>query len=429
MTTEKAKDNQWWYGTSQLRQVVDDARYVVLSIEGRECPLQHSRQGKDGRRTLSFTFMNPDDRVYWESLNRRMVTIELIECSDDPPDVDSADCSLANEADPLQAEWGAMANTVDWQPADPIQANVVRRVASQPTLFDSYVFIDWSAASNGKVGPDSIWIAVGTFDGEGVLQCGLPVNAPTRRQAESFVREQISLAVSQDRRVLVGFDFPYGYPPTWHVALGIENGEWDDLWRLLAHSITDDELNQNNRCAVAAQLNARRPGFVGPYWSRPNGPGGDYPSLPARRPNCFAGEVCEYRAVEDHLRANHLRPKSVWQLFGNGVAGSQALLGIPVLHRLRYDRELAPNSKVWPFETGWTCPRDTKPLVVHAEIWPGAIAVDRQLHQVKDAAQMLSYVLWAAQMDVAGELGMFFDPDGVPEGLAAAASGGWILGA
>lgn len=47
-----------------------------------------------------------------------------------------------------------------------------------------------------------------------------------------------------------------------------------------------------------------------------------------------------------------------------------------------------------PLETGWQCPSSHGLLVVHAEIWRGAIAIDLGLHPVKDAAQLLSNVHW-----------------------------------
>ena len=63
-----------------------------------------------------------------------------------------------------------------------------------------------------------------------------------------------------------------------------------------------------------------------------------------------------------------------WKLLGQGSVGGQALLGIPMLRALRDDPALAPASRIWPFETGFTPrPRATGPVIVHAEIWPGIV--------------------------------------------------------
>ena len=42
-----------------------------------------------------------------------------------------------------------------------------------------------------------------------------------------------------------------------------------------------------------------------------------------------------FRAAEEVLRSQGRRPFSSWQLFGAGAVGSQSLLGIPMLDRLR----------------------------------------------------------------------------------------------
>jgi len=82
-----------------------------------------------------------------------------------------------------------------------------------------------------------------------------------------------------------------------------------------------------------------------------------------------------------------------WQLAGAGAVGSQVLMGLPVLNRLR--RRFAGQIAVWPFE-----PLD-KP-VTFVEIWPGLInpAVKqaeaqggiRDAHQVRLLARALAHL-------------------------------------
>jgi precorrin-8X/cobalt-precorrin-8 methylmutase len=412
MPLETVRDNQWWYGNSEHRPRVERCRFVVLSIGGRECPLIHSEVGRDGRPTHSFKFLNVADRDFWGALRGTQVDVEVVECGDEVPDLDQAD-----EANQI-ANPGIQA----------LEMSPVSRL--RETHFDAYIFVDWSASSIPKMGPDSIWIAAGAFDANGTLCVNHPINLATRQQAEANVRELLLTHKQEHRRVLVGFDFPYGYPANWHNAVGLNgmDGNWRTLWNYLAAQINDNAKNDNNRCDVANNLNAADGTFAGPYWSRPNANAGLYPYLPATKPQCFANGVVEFREVERRLRDTGKCPKSVWQLFGNGVVASQALLGIPVLRRIRDLEQLSPFSKVWPFETGWNCPVGQRPFVLHAEIWPGAIPVLRGLHNIKDAAQVLSYVYWAASLDVTGDLGARFNPQPAVGAGAVQQCEGWILG-
>ena len=81
--------------------------------------------------------------------------------------------------------------------------------------FDRYITVDWSANSKPKGGKDSIWVCTHAADGESST-----ANPRTRREAETVVREQLLRAVRMRQRVLVGFDFPYGYPAGFADALG-----------------------------------------------------------------------------------------------------------------------------------------------------------------------------------------------------------------
>jgi hypothetical protein len=415
MPLETVRDNQWWYTQSVHRQQVENCAFIVLSIGGRECPLSHSETGRDGRPTHSFKFLDPTDREFWVGLRANQVDIELIECGDQVPELNRAD-----EDDHVDEPGGQQL----------LEMPPVSR--SSETLFDAYVFIDWSASSRPKIGADSIWIGAGAFDATGTLIVDQPINPRTRNLAETNVRDLLLGHTQANRRVLVGFDFPYGYPSNWHIAIGQVAGNWKTLWNLLNERITDDAENANNRCKIANDLNAAVADFPGPFWSRPNCDAMLYPALPANKPLCFENGVAEFRQIEEQLRQTGKHPKSVWQLFGNGVVASQSLLGIPVLHRLRQHERLREYSHVWPFETGWKCPVGQRPSVVHAEIWPGAIPVTRGLHAIKDAAQVLSYVYWAARLDVSGLLQGRFNPHVNPHGAVPPAvveqCEGWILG-
>ncbi|MFL5364652.1 MAG: hypothetical protein ACJ781_04180, partial [Myxococcales bacterium] len=70
---------------------------------------------------------------------------------------------------------------------------------------------------------------------------------------------------------------------------------------------------------------------------------------------------------------------------------------------------------------------ESRPLFVHAEIWPTAIGFDPGLHPVRDAAQVLSAVRWMKAEDAAGRLrGRFGAP--VRGDSRVARREGWVLG-
>ena len=287
-------------------------------------------------------------------------------------------------------------------------------------LFSEYVMVDWSAASRPKRGKDSIWIGCG--DGGAAAA----ENAPTRVAARERVRELLHDALRSGRRALVGFDFPYGYSRGFARALGLDSDPpWVAVWRLLAAEIVDDARNRNNRFDVAARLNRRLSPGAGPFWGCP--PKLSSPSLQPLKTPFPHGPLAEFRAVERHLleRRVPVRPLATWQLMYAGCVGSQALVGIPVVHALRFDPALAAASLVWPFETGFV----TSPAaaIVHAEIWPGVVDVQPRPGEVKDEAQVKALVREFGRRDRAETLGELFAPHGADE--AARREEGWILGA
>jgi precorrin-8X/cobalt-precorrin-8 methylmutase len=287
-------------------------------------------------------------------------------------------------------------------------------------LFDEYVMVDWSAANRRKRGKDSIWIGR-RRDGETVGE-----NVATRAQARERVRELLRDAARAGRRVLVGFDFPYGYPRGFAEALAVAEAQpWLAIWRLLAREIEDDERNQNNRFDVASRLNAQLGREPGPFWGCPPRRVSD--SLRPTKPTFPYRGLAEYRAVDLALRERRAatRPLAVWQLMYAGCVGSQALVGIPVVHALRFDPELEAVSGVWPFETGFV--PDPGARIVHAEIWPGVIEVEERPGEVRDETQVKTLASAFAGHDAGGTLGALLTPRSADEHTSR--EEGWILGA
>ena len=288
--------------------------------------------------------------------------------------------------------------------------------------FDAWMFVDWSANSTPKTGRDSIWIAEAVRVGARTT-LHAPINPPTRTEASEVIAQRLASHVEARRRVLVGCDFAYGYPRGFAAALGLRGSDapWRRTWRTLASRIADAPNNANNRWQVAIELNRRLGGPAGPFWA--------CPAASATRHLCIgkgrfphvtrAGEsLAEYRIVDLRLRGSKRAVQSVWKLYTTGSVGSQSLLGIPRLHALTRDARLAPWSRVWPFETGFTeaITPEIGPFVVHAEVWPRIIPDEGDPAVVLDARQVSALARHFADLDVHGKLApLFARPPGLTD--------------
>ncbi len=286
-------------------------------------------------------------------------------------------------------------------------------------MFDRFVVVDWSANSTPKLGRDSIWIAA--HEPPGAISV---TNLATRSAAEAFLVDLVESDSTSS--TLIGVDFSLGYPKGTATALGLAEPRWSAMWDLLAEQIDDDERNANNRFVVAAALNQRLTGCAAPFWGCP--PSQVTPTLAATKP-APDGALVEWRTVEAELRALGHRPFSSWQLLGAGAVGSQSLLGIPMIVRLR--ERFGEWVQVWPFTTGFSCPALDGGAVVVAEVWPSMWAIDPvdAVDTVRDAAQVRAAVRWLAETDRCGGLADLFSPALPREASAQAiAEEGWVLG-
>src|SRR4029077_10604297 len=102
-------------------------------------------------------------------------------------------------------------------------------------MFDTYVIVDWSAASQPKTGRDSIWICRRDAEGESVW------NPPTRHAAKGLLADLLARASARGERVILGFDFPFGYPEGFAARLGLGGTPWRALWNEIAGQLHDDE--------------------------------------------------------------------------------------------------------------------------------------------------------------------------------------------
>ena len=295
-------------------------------------------------------------------------------------------------------------------------------------LFDAYVMVDWSAAGVPRRGRDSIWYAVIGGGGSGARLEALE-NPPTRAQATDELSGQLAALLDSGRRVLAGFDFPFGFPCGTAARLGLDvqfgGLPWRHMWQALSDGLEDAPDNRNNRFDLAERLNERLSGEAFPFWGNVRDEARRHLLRRGRRPH-GPGDLAERRLCDLCLRST----QPVWKLAGIGAAGGQALTGIPRVWQIRRDPRVALAAHIWPFETGLRY--DSRPRLVIAEVYPSLVPVAGGAYQPKDAAQVVTIAGHFAALDAAGKLAALFAGGGA---LGACArrrierEEGWILGA
>lgn len=250
-------------------------------------------------------------------------------------------------------------------------------------------------------------------------------NIATRHEAMSLIGDVIDAAKAQASRLLIGFDFAFGFPRGVGHRLPAGDGDvWQRIWHYLARHISDDANNQNNSYALAAHMN--RSLFAdcgdGPFWGHPHQHGGRYSGLGPTKDKGAFERVPEFRHVE-RLASG---AKSVWQLAYNGAVGRQSLLGIAHLQQLREHHDVC----VWPFETGFDAMLDRR--VIAAEIYPSLFDVAQPAGMVLDEAQVRAVAARFAAMDHDGQLRTMMSRPTALDDLAndeVVSQEGWIVGA
>jgi hypothetical protein len=271
-------------------------------------------------------------------------------------------------------------------------------------LFDRVAIIDWSASSTpspARPSADAIWIGVA---GDGATT---GTYFRTRAAAEAWLGGFLDREQTAGRRVLLGFDFPFGYPAGFAAHLTGQPAA-RAIWAWLAAQIVDGPDNANNRFAIAAAINGMFGGAAGPFWGCPAGLAG--PDMPARKQADYAAiGLPERRLIEAQVP----RAQPVWKLYTTGSVGSQALMGLPMIHRLA----ARDGVSVWPF--------DAPGAVTLAEVYPSLLAgaVTAAGDAIKDRAQVQLLAQSLLMLSRAGRLHPLFDVPGI------AHEEGWILGA
>jgi hypothetical protein len=275
-------------------------------------------------------------------------------------------------------------------------------------LFDRVLIVDWSAANtptSARNQANAIWIgATGEGDTGEHHFC-------TRSTAELHIAQQIARAREGGFRLLIGFDFAFGYPAGFaQILTGQASAK--AVWHWLVRHVTDTDRNANNRFDLANRINTAM-GGAGPFWSHPAGR--SYSALHPTKAGIdhVALGFAEYRTVERHASG----AKSVFMLNNPGAVASQSLLGLPMIHRLSQ----GPDVAVWPFDPV------NRPIVL-AEVYPSLLArpVMAEIAAagiVKDRAQVRLLARSLHGLGRTGRIAPLFSPPDAPT------EEGWILGA
>ena len=291
-------------------------------------------------------------------------------------------------------------------------------------LFNAYVIVDWSAAAKAGAGADPI--VIGVLKRDVRFRLAFESFAPaTRQEAEKRLGLILDDLKKRNERALIGFDFPLGFPRGLAEALKLPGAPWQAVWDYLDKMVKDKADNTNNRFGVGAEINRRTTGGPFPFWGCP--PRDTLTTLQPKRPHEHgADDLPEFRHADAAVKG-----ASPWKLYYAGATGPQAILGIPMVKRLKKAKGDAV--KIWPFETGWSAVTEADLEGVDAlaaEVQLGLQAVTPQAGESKELAQVRGLAERIARLDEAGKLGAAFAPPkeaGEAERADVEQQEGWIL--
>src|SRR5947207_3985457 len=213
--------------------------------------------------------------------------------------------------------------------------------------------------------------------------------------------------MARGERVLLGFDFPFGYPAGFAQRLGLNHAPpWRAVWDEIAARLKDAENNSHDRFTLAAEFNRRVSNRAFPFWGCPVRFAHDF--LGPKHHNGHAADgLAEKRLIDRWM----VGAQPCWKLAYTGSVGSQSLTGIPVVRVLRDDPDWAEDARIWPFETGLAVPDAAQ--IVFAEVWPSWWRKDirRDYGPPNDRAQVRTVAAIFAAANRSGQLSGWFAGD------------------
>jgi hypothetical protein len=335
----------------------------------------------------------------------------------------------------------------------------VVNAGGKQTCFDAHIMVDWNSGNGLRPhtpAANAPWVGEGWWNGNQLVLPTFRGYFRSRRSCIAHLLCRLRDHVNKARRVLLCFDFAYGYPAGYGRALGLAGPRfWNTIWDEISvpslargkagpapMNVFATRNNKNNRFVIASHLNQRVAnhhalGPPGPLYGCPDGKQTQFfmqanPGFPFQS---AGGALQHFRMTEQRLLGLGFHPLCVWWVLGGGapVVGGQILSGIPSVRRIWNHRRFVSISKVWPFETGFVLANPpTGPYIVHAEIWPDIVNNELQRGPIRDEAQVRAMVQWAATEDAVGQLATRFQQ---PSRLTTQQiqqcehQEGWILGA
>ena len=293
--------------------------------------------------------------------------------------------------------------------------------------------VDWSAASKPASGKDSIWIGALAPDARLRLKFRA-ANPETREKAFQQLKDLIQRLVRRGDRILLGFDFPLGYPEGTAKALNLnakEDAPWRAMHDFLCKEMKDKPDNTNNRFALASRMNRMISDGPFPFWGCPKRD--ELTTLSVKKARDHGKkDMPEYRRAELSAIQQKLgRPQPIWKIAYAGAVGGQSLTGIPVVNRLKAEID---GFKLWPFELPLAplAKDDLEDVsVVATEIYPSMRPTIVGDGEIRDEAQVRIIAEFFAELDEKQRLGALFSgPKDASDAAKNAISGeeGWILG-
>ncbi len=290
------------------------------------------------------------------------------------------------------------------------------RRAPVARLFNAYVFARWSAASKPTVGADAIHIGVLKRDVRFRLAYEVQT-AATRAKAEAALAALLDDRARHRERTLLLVDFPLSFPAGLAERLKLK-GEppWRAVWDQLGRMVKDKADNTNNRFGVGSEINRRLTGGPFPFWGCP--PRDALTTLAAKRGRDHgADDLPEFRGFETATGAAN----PAWKLYYAAPMGALAILGIPMMARLK--ARFGEAMRVWPLETGFKALAEADlagVAVVAAEVGPNLPAAAAQPGEAAGAARTRGLLEQLARLDETGRLAPLFAPPKSAESAAVA---------
>ena len=218
------------------------------------------------------------------------------------------------------------------------------------------VGVDWSG-DRGSGQRRKIWAGVWTATAGSFSKDG-KVTLESGRSRVELMEWLVELA-RETPRMVVGFDFSFGFPEWFMRELGIASAP--EFWQVVADGQGERWLHKN--CEDGrfwGRVGSRRHGKKPPEFC------GEHAHRMLRRAETALKVRAETTDPLAAARIAGIAPKSVFQIGGAGAVGTASLRGMPGLLRLR-----EAEFRIWPFDE----PSLKKPLAVeiYTRLMTGAV--------------------------------------------------------